>query len=292
MPKYALEGRLLENETGRPITSSQSGFQRGGDEGDLFRGTAEYYAVYRRPYPAEVVQYCVRTFGLNGTGRLLDAGCGTGQAFRVFAKYFASVFAFDRDREMVRLALKSVRHERLDNVVVYQTRAEDLQRTIGPIRLAIFAASFHWMDRQRVAEVVYDLLEPGGHIAIFAPSTLYDGSGPLETAVRQTVEDWLGRERRAGDGVYVADERHAEALAKTRFRDSTTVNIHVEELWTPDEIVGWLYSTSFANKTLLQGRAADFEADLRARLRAIDPCGNFARTVEYTVISSQRPRTK
>jgi len=46
---------------------------------DLFAGTAGYYARYRPGYPAEVLAHLRATFGRDGTGRLLDLGCGTGE---------------------------------------------------------------------------------------------------------------------------------------------------------------------------------------------------------------------
>ena len=43
-----------------------------------FAGTAEHYQHYRVPYPDEVFDWIRREYGLDGRGRLLDAGCGTG----------------------------------------------------------------------------------------------------------------------------------------------------------------------------------------------------------------------
>ena len=45
--------------------------------------------------------------------------------------------------------------------------AEDLPAVApGPYRLVTFGQSFHWTDEQRVAETVYDMLEPGGALAL------------------------------------------------------------------------------------------------------------------------------
>ena len=48
-----------------------------------------------------------------------------------------------------------------------QGLAEDLPAVApGPYKLVTFGLSFHWTDEQQVAETVYDMLEPGGALAL------------------------------------------------------------------------------------------------------------------------------
>ena len=46
---------------------------------DAFAGTATYYARYRVPYPAALLQDLLARAGLTGAGRLLDLPCGPGR---------------------------------------------------------------------------------------------------------------------------------------------------------------------------------------------------------------------
>lgn len=48
---------------------------------------------------------------------------------------------------------------------------------------------------------------------------------------------------------------------------------------TADEIVGYLYLTSYCSATLLGERRATFEADLRRTLRALSPDDHFTEDV-------------
>ncbi|GAA1309662.1 hypothetical protein Psi02_27050 [Planotetraspora silvatica] len=41
-------------------------------------------------------------------------------------------------------------------------RAEDLPGGLGEFRVVVFAQSFHWTDRDRVAATVLEMLEPRG----------------------------------------------------------------------------------------------------------------------------------
>jgi cyclopropane fatty-acyl-phospholipid synthase-like methyltransferase len=48
---------------------------------ELFAGTADCYRRFRPAYLTEVFDWIVAQHGLNGAGRLLDCGCGTGGVF-------------------------------------------------------------------------------------------------------------------------------------------------------------------------------------------------------------------
>jgi trans-aconitate methyltransferase len=189
----------------------------------------------------------------------------------------------------VALARRAAEEHELSNVTVRTARAEDIGLELGTFRVASFAASFHWMDRQIVADRVYDLLEPGGYLAVLAPESLHAGNEGWEVFIRELIAKRLGPQRRAGSGIYEPAERHAEALSRTRFAATIrTADIDVEETWTTDEIVGWLSSTSYASQAILADEAAAFERELRAGLAAIEPSGRFTKTAEHTVISAKR----
>ena len=54
----------------------------------VFKGTAQYYATYRPAIPAQVISHLGTCFDLDGSGMLLDMGCGTGQSTFALAPLF------------------------------------------------------------------------------------------------------------------------------------------------------------------------------------------------------------
>jgi SAM-dependent methyltransferase len=204
------------------------------------------------------------------------------------ARYFDEVLAIDPDGEMTAYARRSATELGLDNVAVRQLRAEDVSADVGPLRAAIFGASFHWTDRPRVGDMIYDLLEPRGHLAILSPGSVHTGTTDWEAAIRAVLVRHLGPERRAGGGLYREGERHEQALRRTRFDKIEIVDIPVREQWSIDQMVGYLFSTSAASKAVLGDRAEAFEQDVRRSLEQSAPGGQLEKLVEYGVILAQR----
>ena len=66
----------------------------------LFAGKAWHYARYRPGYP-RALDDLVQEFHLDGTGRLLDFGCGTGQLTLPLAEHVAEAVGMDREPEML-----------------------------------------------------------------------------------------------------------------------------------------------------------------------------------------------
>src|SRR3954454_6161390 len=68
-----------------------------------FEGTAEYYAVGRPPYSAQLADTPARELSLDGTGPLLDVGGGPGVLELPLARLFDQVTALDPEPGMLQV---------------------------------------------------------------------------------------------------------------------------------------------------------------------------------------------
>lgn len=175
----------------------------------------------------------------------------------------------------------------LTHVRWIQARAEELPLGLGTFQVAAFAQSFHWMDRPRVAAMVYSMLEPGGsllHINI-APHPQADSLGlpfptPPYAAIQGLVRQYLGPVRRAGQGVLRNGTPGGEAAVfrETGFARPNQLVIPATEplVRDVDDIVAWVFSRSDSAPHLFGEQLRVFEAELRQVLHQAAPDGRFA----------------
>ena len=252
----------------------------------LFKGTAWYYARYRRPYPAAVFELLVDKFNLDGTGRMLDLGAGTGRVALPLSKYFEEVVAVEPDAEMIREGKQQAEEAAITNITWVPKTAEEFTDRPESFRLVTFGAALHWMDKDAVLMKAHELLASGGGLAVVeSGKSLWRSEGRWHKEVLKVVKKYLGEERRAGKGIFPKDERRYEdVIAAAGFSNIETHKLQEQTEWTIDDTIGSLYSTSFASKELLGEKAPAFERELREVLLKLNSEGTFSEQRTVRVI--------
>ena len=260
-------------------------------EPDLFAGTAEHYARYRPPYPAELLDSLRREAGPGaGDGLLVDLACGTGEIAIPLSPAFREVSAVDQQPEMVQLGREKARSLGVTNIRWQIGRAEEVAVPAGAAALVSIGAAFHWMDRPLVAERARSWLAPGRCIAVAGSNSPWTGTSPWQPVVLDVIRKWLGAERRAGSGTFTRPSApHEEILAAAGFDDVEERVFWTPYRWTLDTFLGYLRSTSFSGRRVLGEVADDFEADLRRALLAYDASGVYEETIKFYYILGRRP---
>jgi SAM-dependent methyltransferase len=227
----------------------------------LFEGAARHYVAGRLPYAPGLADAMAAALGLDGTGRLLDVGCGPGIVAAHLAHLFEEVVGLDPDAGMIAAA----RELGLPAARWVQARAEELPLDLGSFRVVTFAASFHWMDRPLVARTVKGMLEPGGA----AVQVDLGSVTPAADLIDEIRVRHLGPDKRAGQTLRntspSGEEEIFAAAGFTRFDRITVPDGRTLEL-TADDLVHTAFSMSATAPHLFPDGGAAFEADLRAAL--------------------------
>lgn len=252
----------------------------------IFQGAAAHYRPGRPPYSPELEAVLTRELGLDGSGRLLDGGCGPGILTVRLAHLFEEAVGLDPDAAMLAEARREAGELGIANIRWVQALAEDLPEAApGPYRLVTFGSSFHWTDERRVAESVYDLLEPGGALALIVhtvegrPVPESPGPPPIPHEEIQTVvEKYLGSAKRVGQGLApVRNHRFEDVLVRTRFGEPRSIFVPgIPDLVRDSEsVISGYFSMSSSAPHLFGDRVDEFAAEVRELLAARSPDGVF-----------------
>lgn len=251
-----------------------------------YLGSAAHYRYGRPAYAPGLEAVLTQESGLDGTGRLLDAGCGPGVLTVRLAQLFEQAVGLDPDAGMLAEGGRAAGETGVRNIRWVQGLAEDLPAVApGAYKLVTFGQSFHWTDEQQVAETIYDMLEPGGTLALIVhtvtgrPRPRDPGVPPIpHDEIRALVVKYLGSTRRAGQGtVRERTHRFEDVLARTRFGVPRQIFVPgIPDLLRDSESVlsGYL-SFSFSAPHLFGDRLDDFAAEVRALLATCSADGIF-----------------
>jgi len=252
----------------------------------LYASSAPHYLRGRPPYSAELVGVLTRELGLDRTGVLLDVGCGPGVLTVQLAPAFDTAIGLDPEQRMLEEAARHAKETGAQNVRWVNAPAEaiaglDLPRP----RTVTFGQSFHWTDRLPVAEAVFDLLEPGGAVAMIThdidarPAPIEPPAPPIpHDEIRTVVRRYLGDDPLAGRGrLPRTGERYEQTLARTRFGPPRLVHApgRTDIRRTADDVVSGYLSMSYAAPDLFGADLSAFVADVHEVLRRASPDGIF-----------------
>ena len=108
-------------------------------------------------------------FNLSKNDRVLDLGCGTGQIAIPICKYVKEVEAMDPEPEMLFEGKILAEKSRVSNIKWLEGGSADLidmKCELGKFRLAVVGTAFHWMNREKTLDDLFEMLNDGGSIVI------------------------------------------------------------------------------------------------------------------------------
>jgi SAM-dependent methyltransferase len=155
---------------------------------ERFNEAAELYDRARPGYPAGLFEDVIRLAGIPSGGRVLEIGCGTGQATVPLAERGFSIVAVELGAELAHVARRNL--ARFPRVEVVVSAFEDWPLPTQAFDLVLSATAFHWLNPAIRINKVADALRPGGALAIIATHHIAGGTAPFFVDAQGCYERW------------------------------------------------------------------------------------------------------
>ena len=253
---------------------------------DLYRGTARSYDRFRVPYPTALIDDLLRRAEVNGEGRLLDLACGTGQISFAMHRSFEKVWAVDQEPDMIGVGREKAEEAGVRNIRFLTSTAEDLLAPEESFDLVGIGNAFQRLRRETVARNARRWLRPGRYLALLWSESPWHGEASWQQGMSATLDRWMTR-MNAHDRVPLgweqvrAERPDREVLQEAGFQVVGSYQFPIAYQWTPDALIGLVYSTSFLPREVLADLADDFEEDLRRELASSAPTGQLSQTIGF-----------
>lgn len=157
-----------------------------------FEEQADRYDASASAYPAVLVDDIIALAGLTSGGRILEIGCGSGQATVSFAERGFTIVAVELGERLARMAADRLRPFPHAHVAHHEFESWDLPDQ--PFDLVISAEAFHWIVPEIGIPKVARALRPGGLLALFW-AVVERLDTPLHQAIAaayaETAPDWV-----------------------------------------------------------------------------------------------------
>ena len=129
----------------------------------IFDSFAEEYDSFRPKYPIAFVEKIACFLNLTAQSKILEIGCGTGQATRTFGELGLNIKAIDPGEELIVLGKKSLSD--IPTISFDCCRFEDFENNDGQYDYIFAASSFHWIAPEIGWKKVHQLLTLDGHFS-------------------------------------------------------------------------------------------------------------------------------
>ncbi|KAG9074453.1 hypothetical protein FS749_013989 [Ceratobasidium sp. UAMH 11750] len=144
---------------------------------------AASYASFRPTYPRSLFEFIYGYHAQSGRAawdKVVDLGCGTGQATVAVAERFKHAVGCDPSPGMVENARLAVEQTNLANKPTFEVSPAERLGFWGDesVDMAIAAQAAHWFDYKRLFPELARVLKPGGTVAIWNYNELRFGGRP------------------------------------------------------------------------------------------------------------------
>ena len=196
---------------------------------------AKDYMKHRRGYPNTVYEAILQHLPAREIDAL-DVGCGTGIVTYELATFCHYVIGTDKEEGMI----EEAKLHAPSNCHFLVSPAETLPFPNSSFDLITVAQAFHWFDHEKTLGEFRRIIRPDSLIVIFRKRAK-DGSRILADFVWPVLDKYAERSE------IQEIQSDFSILRMVSFASCEVINIPYEELYTPDEYLGFLRSHSVYN---------------------------------------------
>jgi SAM-dependent methyltransferase len=153
-----------------------------------FDEDAELYDRVRPGYPPALFADLAELAGLAPGARVLELGCGTGQATLPLAQRGYAIVAVELGSGLAEVARRKLVGFPAVSVVV--SAFEDWPLPAERFDAVVSATAFHWLDPAIRVSKSADALRPGGALATISTHHIFGGTAPFFAEVQACYERW------------------------------------------------------------------------------------------------------
>jgi SAM-dependent methyltransferase len=135
-----------------------------GNSTTRFSNRVEDYVKYRPGYPAAVVDFLEREYGLSSDKLIADIGSGTGISAALFLNAGYRVIAVEPNQEMRARSVELL--GALPGFSAHNGTAEHTGLQAGSVDAVIAGQAFHWFDAEKAKAEFKRILKPGGLVGL------------------------------------------------------------------------------------------------------------------------------
>lgn len=246
------------------------GWMTGGFGGEV----ADFYARYRRGYPARVVNALATALELDHVSVVADLGCGSGQLTLPLARRVGRVIGVDPEPDMLRHAQAEAEQGQIGNVdwILGTTRELELVTArYGRLDAVTLANSVHLVDRADLFISARPALKPARRLAIIANGTpLWQQDHDWSRALRTFLERWLGTSLTSCCGTDDATRlQYRRELAELGYTVDE-IRTDYSDILTLAQVIGGVFSAMSDRLPPADDRPA-FAAELADHLTGMTP---------------------
>ncbi|MCK4869868.1 MAG: class I SAM-dependent methyltransferase [Gammaproteobacteria bacterium] len=247
-----------------------------------FKSAAKYYSRYRPGYPEQLFEMLLEGCGLDGSGRLLDIGCGTGLLTIPLSKYFEQAIGIDLSKEMLEEGAIAANREGCDKVEWMEGNAETLGDQFGKFKMITAGGSMHWMNTEVMLPWIYDHLIDGGYVVLIGErGGFWLGQEQWCKELARIIEKYTGK-------IFSECKKPLllwqDMLASYPYRSIKSKLIDIKRAWNTEDIIGFLLSTSFCSEEVLDDRCEEFKQEVRDGLLKVSAKGEFYELNKLSIV--------